>query len=657
MNRNRNRKGEQMRSMMRAVGAVGLTMGCVWCAGLQAAEGQLGVRAVTLSTAGLALVEAEAEMAAEPLKVRLRRADVDDFLKSFWFSDPAGGVPTLRLAGAGGFDDTFALLPLMPGDVSDTARLLNARIGAPLVVQLGAESVRGINMGVARRACEGGECALLTLQTVEGGDGGDGAGGGEQVRSFVLDERLSVRFEEATDRQVLATALAAHRTLANPGVIELALSSDVPTARRVGLMYLQGAPVWKTAYRAMDTQDGLRLLGWAVVENTTGQDWEQVRLTLATGSVRALQAQLYEREQVARDTVVQASPRFKAEARSMEMLAPHAPAAMAAPAPMPARAAEVEADDGASFSRFTLVSPVSLRAGEMLSVPFLNEQLEDARLLIHRGGRGNRHPRLALEIHNPLPLRLPAGVLTLYEQGRGHAGDAMIPEMPPQSRRVVDFAEDRALAVREDTQQQERVLEMKVRAGVLTVTEELQRTTRYRIAGAEDAARTLHVEHPRQAGWNLQSPDPLRTELDVWRFGVDVAVAQETVFEVLERQPRSRRVALLDLDAQGLTLWLRTAPDEASRRVLERLAAIREEQAGLTRRLDRLAAQEQALIQEQSRLVEVVSALADAGAANTRRRARIDALDDEIGQARDEQGEVRDRLEALERSLHEVLKG
>src|SRR5690606_32092847 len=54
--------------------------------------------------------------------------------------------------------------------------------------------------------------------------------------------------------------------------------------RAVSVGYIQEAPVWKTSYRlVLDDKEQPFLQGWAIVENTTAQDWRDVQLTLVSG--------------------------------------------------------------------------------------------------------------------------------------------------------------------------------------------------------------------------------------------------------------------------------------------------------------------------------------------------------------------------------------
>ncbi len=245
---------------------------------------ETAINAVTLSTAGLAMIEAEGQMGVEPITLSVARDDIDDFLKSLWVLDPAGAVPFVTMTGPGSFEDAFAHFPFAPQDVTDPVRLFGTMSGAPLIVERRGEQWQGLNMGVTQREGEHGTVPVLNLQAEDG-----------TLHSFEMDDALGVRFADAADQATLSDALRAWRASANPRRVELTLDSEDRTPRDVGLVYLQDAPLWRTAWRAVDTDDGIRLIGWAVVENTTGIDWDNIQLTLATGSVRAIEAQLYAR--------------------------------------------------------------------------------------------------------------------------------------------------------------------------------------------------------------------------------------------------------------------------------------------------------------------------------------------------------------------------
>jgi hypothetical protein len=599
------------------------------------------IRAVTLSDAGIAMIEAQGRLGPLPMRFTLRRGDIDDFLKSVWVADPAGAVPRISLPGDGALADTFALLPFDAAALTDPARLLTALVGAELEVTRRGAVTQGRNLGVSLRDCDEGRCQIVTLLT---------AGG--ELAQFDLAE-ATVRLAEDTDRAMVARALAAHRGRAAPGLIEVTLDSDDATERDVGLIYLQAAPLWRTAYRAVATSDGLRLSAWAVVENATGADWDAVTLTLATGSVRAIRADLYERRYARREAL--AEPVFVPQSRAV--------AAFAAPAPPPMvsfeadiASAPVTADDGVSFSRFTLDVPVTLAAGDIVSLPFLDERLPGAQRLVHRGDAYERHPMIALDITNPLPLRLPAGVLTLYEDGRGHAGDAPVPVLVPGATATIDVARDPAVSVQVESGRSETITSLRIQRGLLEIDEDLRRTTRYRIEGAARGTRVIDIEHRRMQGWTLQSPAGAEETADAHRFRRDLPEGAVVMLEVVEIQPQRRTLALAQLDGPALAFWLQQPVMEAEvRGFLQSLAAIRAEQAGVSRAIADSDRQERDLVAEQDRLVRLIVALADDGAANRDRRARVDAIDAEIARLREDRTVLRDRAAALEVQLADLI--
>ncbi|WP_370224328.1 hypothetical protein [Pararhodobacter marinus] len=611
---------------------------------------ETAINAVTLSTAGLAMIEAEGQMGVEPITLSVARDDIDDFLKSLWVLDPAGAVPFVTMTGPGSFEDAFAHFPFAPQDVTDPVRLFGTMIGAPLIVERRGEQWQGLNMGVTQREGEHGTVPVLNLQAEDG-----------TLHSFEMDDALGVRFADAADQATLSDALRAWRASANPRRVELTLDSEDRTPRDVGLVYLQDAPLWRTAWRAVDTDDGIRLIGWAVVENTTGIDWDNIQLTLATGSVRAIEAQLYARTYAHREQagdypapapMIAAEPQFRGAIAEM---APSGGRAAMADMADSAASVSVSADDGDSFSRFTLGTPVTLAAGQMMSVPFLSEDLPDARLVLYRGGQGDVHPVIALSLENPLPLRLPAGVLTLYEDGRGHAGDAMIPELAPGATEIVDFARDTAVEVREETTSTEAVREMRIAGGMLHVSEDLERRVTYRIEGAADEAREVTIDHPRRAGWRVSSATGPEERPDAWRWVVEVPAGERAQLVVTERQPRTRRVGVLDMDVPTLAYWEGRAVSDEVRETLARIAELRREVLESENAQRRLAGEVQALEREQERLVNLIVQLGDDSQANRERRARVDAIDAEIAQARDASDEAGERVETLRAQIREIV--
>lgn len=603
---------------------------------------QTSIRAVTLSTAGLALIEGAGQLGPAPLRLSVARADIDDFLKSLMVVDPAGGVVTVTMTGPGSFEDAFAHLPIGPDDVTDPARLLAAMIGAPVTVERRGERWEGVVLGVSQRPAEHGPQPVLNIRQTDG-----------TLRAVELSDATTFALTDPADQAVLDAALAAIRRGANPRRVAVALSSNRDDSREAGLVWLQNAPLWRTAWRAVDEPDGLRLIGWAVVENTTGIDWDGIQLTLATGAIRAIEAQLYARVMAERERAPVPAPQMLA--RTAVGMAAAAPMMMESMAD--AAVFEVAADDGATFSRFTLETPVTLAAGEMMSLPFLSEVLPDARLTLYRGGSGALHPDIALALTNPLPLRLPAGVLTLYEPGRGHAGDAMIPELAPGATETVRVGLDTAVEVREETTGTETLREVRLVNGVLNVTEDLESRVTYRIEGPDRGERFVTIDHPRRAGWTVVSSTGAEERPDAWRWTIQVGEGERASLTVTERQPRLRRLAVAEMDTATLIAWQGQTPDAALAARLGQIAALRQQVAETEQALRRSQNDSAEREREQARLVNLIVQLGDDSAANRDRRARVDAIDAELVAAAAERVVLSDRITALRAEIVALIGG
>jgi outer membrane protein OmpA-like peptidoglycan-associated protein len=75
-------------------------------------------------------------------------------------------------------------------------------------------------------------------------------------------------------------------------------------ARRLKLSYVTEAPSWKPSYRAVVGKDGkVDLQGWAVVDNTSGEDWSQVRLGVGSSSAMSFRFDLSSLRTVERQTL------------------------------------------------------------------------------------------------------------------------------------------------------------------------------------------------------------------------------------------------------------------------------------------------------------------------------------------------------------------
>src|SRR5579884_2589618 len=117
------------------------------------------------------------------------------------------------------------------------------------------------------------------------------------VRSCKLSEVQRLRFLNPTIdsefRKALETLALSHDT--QKKAVSIQFSGE--GKRRVRVGYVAESPVWKTSYRLVLDKQGKAapyLQGWAVVENTTDEDWKDVRMALVSGRPISFRMNLYD---------------------------------------------------------------------------------------------------------------------------------------------------------------------------------------------------------------------------------------------------------------------------------------------------------------------------------------------------------------------------
>src|SRR5262249_38132790 len=86
----------------------------------------------------------------------------------------------------------------------------------------------------------------------------------------------------------------------------LVMKLQLPTKDKadVVLTYVTESPSWKPSYRVVVGNKGKVLLeGWAIVDNTSGEDWKGVRVGVGSSSALSFKYDLWSVRQVQRETL------------------------------------------------------------------------------------------------------------------------------------------------------------------------------------------------------------------------------------------------------------------------------------------------------------------------------------------------------------------
>ncbi len=254
---------------------------------------------VVLYRNGVGYFERGGRVEGEALTLRVRKDQVNDLLKSLTVVEKKGGravsisMPLDPRSWANG-----AISTLGPGSGS-LAEVLDKLRGTSVKLKLDN------NTSVSGR--------VLLVEAIPQIGGGEGEAKDQDYKVTLIEgsEMEVVRLSKV-DTIILRNgdiALQFQRSLdatAGEGMFQ---QVDV-TIRLAGVRtsdllvsYVVSAPMWKPTYRVVlpDAGKGQALLqGWAVVDNTTGEDWRDVKLALTSGAPIAFRYDLHTPRDVTR---------------------------------------------------------------------------------------------------------------------------------------------------------------------------------------------------------------------------------------------------------------------------------------------------------------------------------------------------------------------
>jgi hypothetical protein len=91
---------------------------------------------------------------------------------------------------------------------------------------------------------------------------------------------------------------------ANSGQVEMTIQLPNRQHRDVLLTYVTDSPAWKPSYRVVVGDTGkVALQGWAIVDNTSGEDWQAVRVGVGSSSALSFRFDLHSIRLVHRETL------------------------------------------------------------------------------------------------------------------------------------------------------------------------------------------------------------------------------------------------------------------------------------------------------------------------------------------------------------------
>jgi hypothetical protein len=265
-------------------------------------EATLDLERVVLYRNGVGYFERHGNVDDDVLRIKVRRDQVDDLLKSLTVIDENGQAVSVSMPLDPQSWATAALAALEPGQGS-LAEVLDGLRGTEVTLQTTVGRIRGRVVMVERIVNEPDPTERERVATtVPEGDKTPQVDHrvtlvqGGQMRVVRLSKVRGVTLRDGDVALQLNRRLDASAGEGMFQQIEVAIRLAGAKKHKVVVSYVVEAPMWKPTYRVVLPEAGKKgalLQGWAVVDNVSGEDWDGVTMSLTSGEPIAFRYDLH----------------------------------------------------------------------------------------------------------------------------------------------------------------------------------------------------------------------------------------------------------------------------------------------------------------------------------------------------------------------------
>src|SRR6266540_2980487 len=261
----------------------------------------LPIRRVILYSNGVAYIERRGTVSGHAeIDLSFKQSQVDDVLKSMVVLDLGQGrigavsynssaPPSARLN-----EIPFSIDASTNGDAAGgLAGVLEQLQGARVAVTAANRSAIGavLTIGERQLPTEKDKPPVKTHTLVITTDSGE-------LQSFDLNDVRAIKLLDEGARQDITQFASASASARRRDAMTITVTSEGDGQREMVISYTIAAPIWKTTYRVVLDPEGRPFFqGWAVVDNVSEEDWQDVSLSLVSGTpvsfIHQIQKPLY----------------------------------------------------------------------------------------------------------------------------------------------------------------------------------------------------------------------------------------------------------------------------------------------------------------------------------------------------------------------------
>ncbi len=672
----------------------------------QAAD--LPVKQVVLYKHGIGFFERSGTLGpGESARLDFNASDMNDVLKSLTLEERGGGkISGLRYDSMDPLSHRLAEFPFEIGDDQSLAAIFGRMQGSRVELKVGSDTFAGAIVGgrVVAGTDKQAEREYLTLLLDSG-----------EMRTLDLAAATSIRFTDPKLQANFKDYLAAVAAARSKDKRSVYIDSTDARQREIVASYTIPAAVWKSSYRLMLGEKGQPVLeGWAIVDNTTGEDWNKVQLSLVSGRPISFVSQLYAPKylqrpgaELADDNAARPVVHDEAFGISMGALAGGGggrggpggviggivgavPPPPATPAPgqmartgnyfntaMASTAESVEvselkvspstivasasAGELGELFEYRIAQPVTIRKDESAMLPFLQQAIEGRKLLIY-SDQSSQHPTNAAELTNTSGKTLDGGPITVYDGG-AYGGEALMETLKAGDKRLISYAVDLGTRITDAFNSKTAVVrEIHATRGVITAKSAMEETRTYTIRNVDQKAKTLILEHPLRGGFTLLNQKPAEKTAGAYRFEIQLAAGATQEFPVTEERVFDQSYQVGNMTPDILLTYIQNRNltlSDAARRQLQRIADQKSQIVENDLALQDTQGQLRDLNTDEQRIRENINSLNRVSSQQQlvqNYAKQLDASEQQLAQLRDHQAELQKKKTTLQGELDKLIE-
>jgi hypothetical protein len=649
----------------------------------------------------------------QDVNVDFTTAQLNDVLKSLTVLDLGKGrITGVSYNSNAPLERRLGSLHLAVGENPTTAQFLDALRGARLEIRSGSENASGRLLSIDEREIplKGDQRVSIDQISIVSDSG--------EVRVFDLTPSTSVRVIEKDVNDEVGKYLGLVASTRDQDVRRMTISTAGEGERNLLVSYISEVPVWKSTYRIVIPNEGKPLLqGWAIVDNTVGEDWKNVELSLVAGAPQSFVQQLSQPYYARRPVVplpenAMITPQtheatIEAEVVNGQFSA--MPSGVVGGVPggvaggmiggiaskaqpqasggsgggvgggvfrpsageskrwisegldhLEAETTTAQTRDLGDLFEYKLQDRVTIHKNQSALVPILQARIDAEKVSVWNPSQSS--VLRALWLDNTSALTFDGGSFNVLE-GDAFAGEGLMDAIKPGEKRLLSYAAD--LGVLVDAKQKaenQRVTRVFIAHGMMTQSTQERQENTYTIRNRDASSRTVVIEHPARPGWKLtDDAKPAESSASFHRFRLTVDSKKTETLLVKEYRPIANSYQLSNVTDDQIKFFLAQKMinpeiEQALRKVITQKNSIAALDAEVGLRKSKISG----IAEDQQRVRENMKALkgsAEEKALVARYVGELNEQEDRVQSLNREMADLQQKREAAQKTLDDMIEG